>query len=630
MLIIELIKNAALLVALVVLFQVTVSRKRRNQISHKILFGLLLGLVGVAVMMTPLTYGDGIFFDGRTILLFVGGVIGGPLVATLSALCMGAYRVWLGGAGMWVGLFTIVMSAFIGTIYYFYRLRIGGVLSTLQAWFGGLVVHLLMLMIFLLLPDGVGFQVVQEVGPTVLLVYPLGSALVCLLFQDYEAQEQAKLDLHRLAYYDALTGLPNRQYLVERLQEKMIVTTGQAQFGALVLLHFDRFARVNDARGHGFGDQLLRQAANRMQSALGDDVLLARISGSDFLVLPSALFDTRALAVEGTSQVLTALQAIVTTPFEIDDIRVSVFVSIGVTYFPVSDTDTAADVLRRADTAMHRAKASGGNRCVVYEQAMSTVVERQFHLERELRLAIPTGQLRVYLQSQVDTAGKLFGAEALVRWQHPELGLILPGSFIPLAEETDLIADLGVWMLREVCLLTVQDGFPHDPEFRVSVNISPRHFHQSGFVPSVLSILAQTGADPSRLTFEVTESLLIHDVDDVVKKMRMLSDLGIHFSLDDFGTGYASLTYVKDLPIHELKIDKSFVHEAPVSADSAALVESILAVARHMKLIVVAEGVETIEQADFLRTRGRVVYQGYLYGRPQSADAWLGALVQAN
>ncbi|WJJ93051.1 putative bifunctional diguanylate cyclase/phosphodiesterase [Neopusillimonas aromaticivorans] len=255
---------------------------------------------------------------------------------------------------------------------------------------------------------------------------------------------------------------------------------------------------------------------------------------------------------------------------------------------------------------------------------MSTVAERQFHLERELRAGIPAGQLRAYLQSQVDAAGRVVGAEALVRWEHPELGLVSPASFIPLAEETDLIVDVGNWMLDRICTLQGQGAFPATEGFRVSINISPRQFHQHDFVEHVQQTLARTGASPSALTFEVTESVLINDVSDVIQKMKTLSTLGIHFSLDDFGTGYASLTYVKDLPIHELKIDKAFVHEAPVNADSAALVESILAVARHMKLVVVAEGVETRAQVDFLQSRGHaVVYQGYLYGRPQDASGWL-------
>lgn len=622
MLIIDLVKNVALLVALVVAFQVVMSRKRRDMASGKILFGVLLGLTGVAVMMTPVDYGNGIIFDSRTILLFVGGVFGGPLVVAISALFMAAYRAWLGGGGMWVGLLTILMSASIGSVYYYVRLRSGGALGFAGAWLGGVVVHACMLMLFLLLPAGIGFVIVKQIWFTVFLAYPLATALVCLLFQDYEEKEQSRLNLHRLAYFDGLTGLPNRLFLYERLQDKLVQCVGTSQVGVLVLVHVDRFSRLNDARGHVFGDKLLVQMSERLTAVLGDRGALARMSGSEFLVLPHEIYDTRSLAETGSKVLVEKIQGALAPDFNIDGIKVLVVASIGVAYFPLSDTDTAGEVLRRADTAMHRAKAAGGNQVTVYEASMSTFAERQFHLERELRQAIPAGQLLVYLQPQVDTIGKLVGAEALVRWQHPELGLVSPASFIPLAEESDLIADLGICVLRQVCTYIATGRFPDSPGFRVSVNISPRHFHQRSFVASIKSILAETGVDPRKLTFEVTESLLIRDVDDVISKMQQLSALGLHFSLDDFGTGYASLTYVKHLPIHELKIDKVFVHDAPVDPDSAALVESILAVARHMHLNVVAEGVETPEQAEFLKARGDVIYQGYLFGRPEPADAW--------
>ncbi|OXR50460.1 hypothetical protein PuT2_00880 [Pusillimonas sp. T2] len=622
MLIIDLVKNAALLVALVVAYQVVMSRKRRDMASGKVLFGVLLGLTGIGVMMAPVDYGNGIIFDSRTILLFVGGVFGGPLVAIISALFMAAYRAWLGGAGMWVGLLTILTAASIGCFYYYVRLRSGGVLSFARAWFGGVVVHGCMLMLFLLLPAGVGFIIVSEVWFTVFLAYPLATALVCLLFQDYEEKEQSRLNLHRLAYFDGLTALPNRLFLYERIQDKLAQCIGTSQVGVLVLIHVDRFSRFNDARGHAFGDKLLVQVAERLAAVLDGRGTLARMSGSEFLVLPHEVYDTRSLADNGGNALVEQIQGALTPDFNIDAIKVSVVASIGMAHFPLSDSDTAGEVLRRADTAMHRAKAAGGNQVTVYEASMSTVAERRFHLERELRQAIPEGQLMVYLQPQVDTHGTLVGAEALVRWQHPELGLVSPVSFIPLAEESDLIADLGICVLRQVCAHIAAGRFPDSPDFRVSVNISPRHFHQRSFVASITAILAETGADPHKLTFEVTESLLIRDVDDVISKMRQLSALGLHFSLDDFGTGYASLTYVKHLPIHELKIDKTFVHDAPVDHDSAALVESILAVARHMHLNVVAEGVETSEQAEFLKARGDVIYQGYLFGRPEPADAW--------
>ena len=626
MLVVDLIKNVALLIALVVLFQVAVPYRERNARYGRLLFGLLLGLGGVAVMLAPADYGNGIIFDGRTILLFVGAVFGGPWVAAIGAVIMGGYRWSLGGVGVWVGLSTIIMSAVIGCVYYAWRVRTQGRVSALKAWLGGLLVHVFMLLLFLLLPGGVGVVIVKEIWLVVLLTYPIATAVVCLLFQDYDERERARQSLHRLAYYDSLTGLPNRQFMVSQLQKKLEEAVLGARYGALILIHLDRFSRYNDARGHDFGDRLLMQVAARLKACLDGKAVLAHLTGSEFLVLPDALFDSRLSAGGDITHVIARLRESMTDPFDLDGIRVSVLSSMGITYFPVSETDSAGEVLRRADTAMHRAKVSGGNCSVVYERSMSTVAERQFHLERELRAGIPAGQLRAYFQSQVDSEGQLVGAEALVRWQHPDLGLVSPASFIPLAEETDLIVDVGNWMLEHVCTLLGQGRFPAVDGFRVSVNISPRQFHQPGFTAHVKDVLARTGAAPSSLTFEVTESVLINDMTDVVQKMKDLGSLGIHFSLDDFGTGYASLTYVKDLPIQELKIDRSFVHEAPLSTDSAALVESILAVARHMKLVVVAEGVETPGQVAFLKARANeIVYQGYLYSRPQECEQWLEA-----
>jgi EAL domain-containing protein (putative c-di-GMP-specific phosphodiesterase class I) len=279
-------------------------------------------------------------------------------------------------------------------------------------------------------------------------------------------------------------------------------------------------------------------------------------------------------------------------------------------------------ILRRADTALHRAKEAGGNQTAFFETGMGDSAEQRFRVERELHRAIPAGELRLYFQPQVDAQGKLAGAEALVRWQHPERGLIPPSAFIPVAEESDLIVDLGAWVLAEACHLMAREDMAGHP-LRLSVNLSPRHFRQKGFVPWLRDLLSATGADPTNLTLEVTEGLMIDNINDVVAKMSELTALGIHFSLDDFGTGYSSLAYLKRLPIHELKIDKTFVQDAPTDPDDAALVETILAVAQHMHLKVVAEGVETEEQANFLNARAPVIHQGYLYGRPEPAEVWI-------
>jgi predicted signal transduction protein with EAL and GGDEF domain len=309
-------------------------------------------------------------------------------------------------------------------------------------------------------------------------------------------------------------------------------------------------------------------------------------------------------------------------PFLIEDEEITLNASLGITLFPESERETGENILRRADTALHRAKAAGGQQSAFFETTMGESAEQRFRIERELRRAIPAGQLRLFLQPQVDAAGALVGAEALVRWQHPERGLLPPAVFVPIAEESDLIVDLGAWVLTQACELLARENMAGRP-LRLSVNLSPRQFRHAGFTIWLRELLAGTGADPTQLTLEVTESLMIDDLAEVVARMSELSALGIHFSMDDFGTGYSSLAHIKRLPIHELKIDKSFVQDAPGDPDDAALVETILAVARHMHLKVVAEGVETQAQADFLNARAEVVHQGYLYGRPEPVETWL-------
>jgi EAL domain-containing protein (putative c-di-GMP-specific phosphodiesterase class I) len=267
---------------------------------------------------------------------------------------------------------------------------------------------------------------------------------------------------------------------------------------------------------------------------------------------------------------------------------------------------------------MHRAKDAGGNQTMFFEEEMAKSAHQRFTIESELRQAVRSNELRLYLQPQVDSLGEIVSAEALIRWEHPERGLLPPGTFINIAEESDLIVDIGAWVLVEVCTLIAREtmaGFP----IRLSANISPRQFRRAGFVKYLKELLSTTGADPSQLILEITEGLFVNDIDDVIKKMNELTAIGIHFSIDDFGTGYSSLAYLKRMPIHELKIDKSFIQDAPSDPNDAALVETILSVANHLHLQVVAEGVETQAQADFLNFRAHILHQGYLYGKPVPA-----------
>lgn len=452
------------------------------------------------------------------------------------------------------------------------------------------------------------------------------------LKQDITERKRAADEIHRLAHFDGLTSLPNRSTLVERLHAlRERVGHPPSIQHALLLLDLDRFTTFNDARGSEMGDRLLCAVALRLSEILPAQGLLVRVAGDEFGVVLHGLGVDVSLASRHALAFAEELQAVLLRPLRLEgDVQdAQLGASVGITLYPQSAGDGAHDALRRAGMALHRAKQAGGGRAAFFEQGMGEAAEQRFRVERELRHAIGAGELRLHLQSQVDAQGQITGAEVLVRWQHPLDGLVPPGLFIPIAEESDLIVSLGEWVLAHACTLLAQPVLS-ERQLRLSVNVSARQFRQPGFVSQLRALLASTGAAPRLLTLEVTEGLVIDDFDDAVAKMRELATLGVDISLDDFGTGYSSLAYLKRLPIHEIKIDRSFVHEAPTNADDGVLVESILSVARHFGLRVVAEGVETQAQADFLSQRAPdIVYQGYLYGRPEPDAQWLARLVSS-
>lgn len=621
MLPIDLIKNIALLVALVAIYPISIIRLQGSLLVHRLLFGGLFGLVAVFGMMTPIYYGNGVIFDGRSVILAVAGLIGGPLVAFISAAISASYRLWLGGGGVLVGVAVIAASSSLGALFHVIRDRTGKSFGVSSLLGFGLLVHVVMLAIFQLLPDGAGAKVAQDLGLVMILVYPLATMLICLLFQDYEEMLSTQQKLKQLAYYDTLTGLPNRSLMAERLQQALQSRRNDLHVGGLMLINLDRFKTINDARGHAAGDTILRTIAERLAAIVGPGDFLARMSADEFAILVNP--SSHSASMDALIRELAEKANIsVKSPLHLGTDDISMSSSIGIAFFPHGAIDSAGDILRRADMALHRAKQNGRNQALVFDKSMSLLVEHKFQIERELKKAIEDGQLRLYLQSQVDPTGRIVGAEALVRWHHPERNIIPPAQFIPIAEESDLIVEVGEWVFGEACRILSMDRIASS-SIRISVNVSPTQFLQNRFVSSIKDKLAMTGANPRKLTLEVTEGLLIHDLGEIIPKMIELEALGIHFALDDFGTGYSSLSYLKRLPIHEIKIDKSFVQDAPTDSDDAALVESILSVANHMELTVIAEGVETQEQADFLNQRGKVIHQGFLFHKPEPASDWV-------
>ena len=444
--------------------------------------------------------------------------------------------------------------------------------------------------------------------------------------EDITARLKNERRIYRLAYFDRLTNLPNRTFLLEQLK-RLVARPASANPSpcALLLVDIDRFKRINEAHDHTLGDLVLQSVAACLRDIARKPSIAVRIGSDQFgLILhgstADAAVDIRVLAHQIAEQIRQ--QARTPSLSEETHERLTLTFSIGFTLFPDGGDDLPGNVLRRAESALYRAKKQGGNQVLSFEEHMLEEERQTFLIESGLRTAVQSDQLRLYLQQLTNGAGEPVGCEALIRWQHPERGLIVPAAFIHVAEESDLICDIDAWVLYEACRISARESHAGHP-LPISINISPRHFRHRDFVQQFRDALNETGADPACITLEITENLLLEDLNEVIARMEELTALGVHFSIDDFGTGYSSLSYLKRLPISEMKIDRSFVRNAPNDPGDAALVETIVSVANHMRLRTIAEGVETAAQADFMRRWPQVIQQGFLYGRPEPAEDWL-------
>jgi len=428
----------------------------------------------------------------------------------------------------------------------------------------------------------------------------------------------------QLAFYDPLTGLPNRRLLLDRLAGMLASSERQHVFSAVMFVDLDRFKTINDARGHATGDHLLRLAAQRLSQLVRKSDTVARIGGDEFVVLLPHLAPDLAAAGNAAQGVAEKIGAALAQEFDIGGQGYGCSASIGVTLLP-KPGQSADDLLREADTAMYRAKRAGRNGIAFFEAAMQADVERRLTLERELAQAIEQERMYMVYQPQFDCQGRLHGAELLMRWERDDGSSVAPAIFIPLAEETGLILPLGLWALRQACLAQ-QRMAALGLSLPLSVNVSPQQFRQADFVPQVRAILQEHGVEPALLIVEMTEGLLVEQMEETVARMNALAALGVRFSIDDFGTGYSSLAYLKRMPLYELKIDRSFIMDMPDDPNDVVIVQTILAMAGQMGLRVVAEGVETQAQADFLASHGCHALQGYLLGRPAPLPALLDLL----
>lgn len=438
---------------------------------------------------------------------------------------------------------------------------------------------------------------------------------------DITKRKQAEAQALHVALHDELTGLPNRRLMTERLLQATRKALRTGSYGAVLMIDLDNFKEVNDILGHVQGDELLCQVAGRLQQVLRDLDTVSRLGGDEFVVLLEELGTDQAQVVESVASRAEHIRERLSEPYQLSTLQLDVSPSVGVTLFALAD-DQAEELIKQADMAMYRAKDAGRNQVCFFDPAMQNEVVERAMLLRDLRQALDNHELCLFYQPVVCQDQRILGVEALIRWQHPQRGMVSPATFIPLAEDSGLILAIGHWVLETACRQLA--SWALDPErahWHIAVNVSARQLKQATFVEQVAAVLESTGASAARLRLELTESMLQDHLPSTIGKMQVLRQLGVRFSLDDFGTGYSSLSYLQRLPLDQLKIDKSFIDNVLTDANDAAIASTIVALARTLGLGVVAEGVETVEQMELLVASGCEVFQGYLFGRPVEAAA---------
>ncbi|WP_026604100.1 EAL domain-containing protein [Methylomonas sp. 11b] len=430
------------------------------------------------------------------------------------------------------------------------------------------------------------------------------------------AQKQAEAEIERLAFYDPLTNLPNRRLLYDRLQQAIVTNARHDKHGAALFIDLDNFKALNDTKGHTIGDLLLIEVAQRLRDCVREGDTVARLGGDEFVMILNGLSPDETLASAHTKKLAGKILSAIDQPYSLQGYDHHCSASMGICMFR-NQPITAEELLKYTDTALYQAKRGGRNKLLFYDPVMQAALETRAVLESNLRVALSERQLVLYYQMQVNHAGQILGAEVLIRWQHPQRGLVSPLEFIPLAEDTGLILPIGKWVMDSACAqLKAWESDPVKSKLQLAVNVSAMQFHQEDFAEQVQRTLARYDLSPNRLKLELTESLVLDDIDDAIVKMQRLRDFGVRFSMDDFGTGYSSLYYLTKLPIDQLKIDQSFVRNITLSQSDAVIVQTIIGMADNLGIESIAEGVETEEQLRFLEQQGCHLYQGYLFGRP--------------
>lgn len=469
------------------------------------------------------------------------------------------------------------------------------------------------------LPDGSHIQITER---------PTPDGGVVIVYHDVTALRRANAEIESLAFYDTLTGLPNRRLLLDRLTQATVSASRSGAMGALLFLDLDHFKTVNDTLGHEVGDHLLQQVGKRLKACVRDADTVARLGGDEFVIMLLELAHEPDHAAQLAQHIGDKLLQALNQPYLLGDHPYHATCSLGATLFG-SQSQGAAELLKQADIAMYQVKSRRGNALCFFDPQMQAAITERAQLEADLRRALERGEFQLHYQPQFTEDGRMVGAEALLRWNQPQRGMVAPGLFIAVAEESELILPLGQWVLQTAChQLADWSSDACLAPLELSVNVSARQFRQPDFVQQVSNALLASGAPAHRLKLELTESLMLDNVDECIAKMSQLKTSGVRFSVDDFGTGYSSLAYLTRLPLDQLKIDQSFVRNLGVRHSDGLIVQTIVGMARNLGLEVIAEGVETVEQRNLLAEQGCTLYQGYLFGRPAPV-AVLEALMEA-
>ncbi len=456
-----------------------------------------------------------------------------------------------------------------------------------------------------------------------------GLSLVTGFMRDISLQKKAQQEIENFAYYDALTGLPNRRLLADRFQHAVLISQRTKTYCALIFIDLDNFKVLNDTKGHDVGDQMLIEAANRIQQAIRAGDTVARLSGDEFIVIIENLDTQQNLAYQQASEVTQKLLAELNKSYYLDLFEFNTSASLGVTLFN-DDKLSFEEHLRHADIAMYQSKAAGRNTYHFYDQITQESIEKTFAIETALPQAVKNNELHLHYQGIVDGNKTIIAAEVLLRWTHPVMGNIGPAEFIPIAEKNNQIIKIGYWVLQQACQqLKAWESHPSLSKIKLSVNISAKQFLYINFIQELRELLATTGINPDLLKLELTETALIDNIDDVINKIKVLKQMGVRISLDDFGMGHSSLVYLKKLPVTQIKIDQSFVHDVLTDSNDAAIIQMVLAVGKTIHCDIVAEGVEQLEQFKLLKSFGCHYFQGYYFSKPISASSFEQLVVNA-